>query len=77
MKLEKGDDDLITYCHRTVLSGNECPEKKNLTEFSETLRRLSVSVCKLFYIFIFIQVCSNEWPRPFPRGDNYEIAKIH
>ena len=24
-----------------------------------------------------IQVCSNEGPRPFPRGDNYEIAKIH
>ena len=24
-----------------------------------------------------IQVCSNNWPRPFPRGDNYEIAKIH
>ena len=24
-----------------------------------------------------IQVCSNEGPRPFPRGDNYEIVKIH
>ena len=24
-----------------------------------------------------IQVCSNEGPRPFPRGDNKEIAKIH
>ena len=24
-----------------------------------------------------IQVCSNERPRPFPRGDNYEIGKIH
>ena len=24
-----------------------------------------------------IQVCSNEGPHPFPRGDNYEIAKIH
>ena len=24
-----------------------------------------------------IQVCSNEGPRSFPRGDNYEIAKIH
>ena len=23
------------------------------------------------------QVCSNEGPRPFPKGDNYEIAKIH
>ena len=22
-----------------------------------------------------IQVCSNEGPRPFPKGDNYEIAK--
>ena len=22
-----------------------------------------------------IQVCSNEGPHPFPRGDNYEIAK--
>ena len=25
----------------------------------------------------WIQVCSNEGPRPFPRGDNYEIAKIN
>ena len=24
-----------------------------------------------------IHVCSNERPRPFPRGDNYEITKIH
>ena len=24
-----------------------------------------------------IQVCSNEVPQPFPRGDNYEIVKIH
>ena len=24
-----------------------------------------------------IQVCSNEGPRPFPRGDNYEIVKRH
>ena len=24
-----------------------------------------------------IQVCSNEGPCPFPRGDNYEKAKIH
>ena len=26
---------------------------------------------------IGIQVCSYEGPRPFPRGDNKEIAKIH
>ena len=24
-----------------------------------------------------IQVCSNEGPCPFQRGDNYEITKIH
>ena len=24
-----------------------------------------------------IQICSNEGPRPFPRGINYEIVKIH
>ena len=24
-----------------------------------------------------IQVSSNEEPHPFPRGDNYEIVKIH
>ena len=24
-----------------------------------------------------IQVCSNERPHPFPRGDNYKIVKIH
>ena len=25
----------------------------------------------------WIQICSNEGPRPFPRGDYYEIAKIY
>ena len=24
-----------------------------------------------------VQVCSNEGQRPFPSGDNYDIAKIH
>ena len=24
-----------------------------------------------------IQDCSNEWPHPFPRGDNYKKAKIN
>ena len=24
-----------------------------------------------------IQICSNEGQYPFPRGDDYEIAKIH
>ena len=24
-----------------------------------------------------IQICSNEGSRPFPRGDHYEIEKIH
>ena len=24
-----------------------------------------------------IEVCSNEGSHPFPRGDNYEIVKIH
>ena len=24
-----------------------------------------------------IQFCSNEGPRPFPRGDSYEIVKTH
>ena len=23
------------------------------------------------------EICSNEGPHPYPRGDNYEVAKIH
>ena len=26
---------------------------------------------------MWIRICSNEGPCPFPRGDNYELAKIH
>ena len=33
----------------------------------ELLGQFQPNLCK---------VCSNEGPRPFPRGDNYEIAKI-
>ena len=53
---------------------------------------LCLSVCKLFTFLAHLNfnqtwhkaslgegdsVCSNEGPRPFPRGDNYEIVKIH
>ena len=45
------------------------PEPKAQVSFSD--QNLSVIRVK------GIQVCSNEGPRPFPRGDNFEIVKIH
>ena len=41
------------------------------------MRNESAQVCWVHPWVKGIQVYSNEGPCPFPRGDNYEIAKIH
>ena len=43
--------------------------------FSRTTGPISTKLCTKHPWVKGIQVCSNEGPRPFPRGDNYEIAK--
>ena len=50
---------------------------RNLKIFSRTTGPISTKLGTKHPWVKEIQVCSNEGPRPFPRGDNYEIAKIH
>ena len=45
--------------------------------FSKTTEPISTKLSTIHPLVMGIQVYSNEWPRPFPRGDNYEIAKTH
>ena len=45
--------------------------------FSRTNRPITTKLCTQYPWLKEIHVCSNEGPRPFPRGDNYEIVKIH
>ena len=45
--------------------------------FSRTIEPISTKLGTKHPWVKGIQVCSNEGPRPFPRGDNYEIVKIH
>ena len=45
--------------------------------FSRTTGPISIKLGTMFPWVKGIQVCSNEVPRPFPRGDNYKMAKIH
>ena len=45
--------------------------------FSRTSGQISTKLGTKHPYVKGIQVCSNEEPRPFPRGDNYEIAKTH
>ena len=45
--------------------------------FSRTTEPISTKLNTKHYWVNGIQVCSNEGPRPFPRGDNYQIVKIH
>ena len=43
----------------------------------KTTGPISTKLCTKYPWVKGIQVCSNEGPCPFPRGDNYEIVKIH
>ena len=45
--------------------------------FSRTSGQISTKLGTKHPYVKGIQVCSNEEPRPLPRGDNYEIAKTH
>ena len=45
--------------------------------FSRTIGPISTKLGTMNPWMEGIQVCSNAGPHPFPRGDNYEIAKIH
>ena len=45
--------------------------------FSRTTLPISTKLGTKYSWVKGIQVYSNEGPRPFPRGDNYEIVKIH
>ena len=44
---------------------------------SKTTRPISTKLGTKHYWLKGIQDCSSEGPRPFPKGDNYEMAKIH
>ena len=45
--------------------------------FSRTPRSISAKLGTMHPWAKEIQICSNEGPHPFPRGDNYPIGKIH
>ena len=41
----------------------------------EPLSQFQPNLAQSMHPWVRIQICSNEGPRPFPRGDNYEIVK--
>ena len=45
--------------------------------FSRITGPISIILGTMHHWLKGIQVCSNEGPSPFPRGENYEITKIH
>ena len=45
--------------------------------FSRTMGLISIKLGTKYPWVKGIQVCSNEGPRSFPRGNNYEVVKIH
>ena len=45
--------------------------------FSRTTGPVSTKLETTYSWVKRIQISSNEWSHPFPRGDNYEKAKIH
>ena len=44
---------------------------------TEPLGQFSTKLSTRHSLMVGIQIYSNEGPCPFPRGDNYEIVKIH
>ena len=62
----------VSFSHRllsVVLRLSVCPSVVHFSSSSpELLGQFQPNLCK---------VCLNEGPRPFPRRDNNEIAKIH
>ena len=62
----KGDNYKIAKNHVRILK----------ISFSRTTEVISTKLGTNHYVK-GIQVTINEGPHPFPRGDNYDIAKIH
>ena len=50
---------------------------QNIKIFWRTLWPILFNFCTNHPCLMCIQACSNEGPRPFPRGDDYELVKIH
>ena len=50
----------------------QCQQECHHSRNTGKLKRVNI-----YGFFCWIQVCSNEVPRPFPREDDWEIAKIN
>ena len=48
-----------------------------LTKFSNLLDQFQQNLTQRTLKMKGVHVCSNDGLRPYPRGDNYEMAKIH
>ena len=48
----------------------------NLIFFSRTARPISTKLSTMHPLVKGTQICSNEGPCPFPKGDHYEKAKM-
>ena len=62
----RGDNNRISKIHRRNLQ----------IFFSRTTKPISTKLGTKHPWVTGIQVCSNEWPRPFPRGNKYKIVKL-
>ena len=82
--IHKYDNNLLDI---DVFSSPELEAQVSFSDHMSSVVSLSVRLSVNFSYFRLllqrhpwvkeIQVCSNEGPRPFPRGDNFKIAKIH
>ena len=79
--LGKGGSKPATEEQHPFLKGddNKIPKKyrKNLKIFSKTTQPISTKLGSNHLRMIGIQFYTNERPHPFPREDNYKLAKKH
>ena len=81
--LGEGDSNLFKWIKGPAFFQGEMIKnnEKSLTKLKnlllQTTKPISTILDTMHPWVKGIQVCSNEWPNPFPRGDNYKIAKIH
>ena len=66
----------VSFSVKNFRVGRKNPNKQ-IIFFSRTTGPLSTKLGTKYPWMKGIQVCSRKGPRLFPRGDNYEIAKIH
>ena len=66
---------MVSFYHR-IIKTNSSVIFSNL-DLSRTAKPILTKLGTNHPCLKGIQVCSNEGPRPFPKGDNYEIVKIH